>query len=139
MTQCGKHLWKKSICANQHPSLTISVWVVLDENAKRAKILWTITETCLNLGSPQEQQKSYPVQEDLTQISQHGPVIWKVMQRNVWRYCDLANKTTEKIFKVATPCMDNHQFKEEELGSVGELPNVCSLNVLKVLVIGMHW
>ena len=47
------------------------------------KILWTITETCLNLGSPQEQQKSYPVQEDLTQISQHGPVIWKVMQRNV--------------------------------------------------------
>ena len=32
----------------------------------------------------------------------------------VERYCELANKTTQKLDKVATPCVDDHQFKEEE-------------------------
>ena len=32
----------------------------------------------------------------------------------VERYCELANKTTQQLYKVATPCMDDHQFKEEE-------------------------
>ena len=36
------------------------------------------------------------------------------------RYCELANKTTQQIYKVATPCMDDHQFEEEENGSVVE-------------------
>ena len=35
-------------------------------------------------------------------------------QNCVERYCELANKTTEQLFKVATPCMDDHQFGEEE-------------------------
>ena len=49
------------------------------------------------------------------------------------RYCELANKTTQQLHKVATPCMDDHQFKEEEKGSVGELSKVCSQIVLKCL------
>ena len=32
----------------------------------------------------------------------------------VERYCELANTTTEQLFKVATPCMDDRQFKEED-------------------------
>ena len=36
----------------------------------------------------------------------------------------LQNKN--KLYKVATPCMDDHHFKEEEMGSVGELSKVCS-------------
>ena len=51
----------------------------------------------------------------------------------VERYCELANKTTEQVFKVATPCIDDHHFKEEELKSVGELSTVCSHIVLKCL------
>ena len=35
----------------------------------------------------------------------------------VERYCELANKTTEQQYKVATPCLDDHQFEEEEIGS----------------------
>ena len=31
----------------------------------------------------------------------------------VERYCELADKTTQQLYKVATPCIDNHQFKEE--------------------------
>ena len=51
----------------------------------------------------------------------------------VERYCELANKTTQQFFKVATQCMDDHQLKEEENESVGELSKVCSQIVLKCL------
>ena len=47
--------------------------------------------------------------------------------------CELANKTTQQLYKVATPCMDGHQFKEKELRSVGELATACLQNVLKCL------
>ena len=44
----------------------------------------------------------------------------------VERYCELANKTFQQLYKVATPCLDDHQFKDKEMGSVGELSAVCS-------------
>ena len=47
----------------------------------------------------------------------------------VERCCELANKTTQ----VATPCFDDHQLKEEEMGSVGELSKLSSQIVLKCL------
>ena len=58
---------------------------------------------------------------------------WLVMQRSVERYCELANKTTQQLYKVSTPCIDDHHFKEEEMKSVGELSNTCSQIVLKCL------
>ena len=51
----------------------------------------------------------------------------------VERYCELAYKTTQQLYKVATPCLDDHQFKEEELESVGELSKVCLQIVQKCL------
>ena len=51
----------------------------------------------------------------------------------VKRYCELANKTTQQLCKVCTPCNDDHHFKEEELKSVGELSKACSQIVLKCL------
>ena len=52
----------------------------------------------------------------------------------VERYCELANKTTEQLKKVATPCLDDHHFQEEEEnGSVGKFSTVCSQIVLKCL------
>ena len=50
----------------------------------------------------------------------------------VERYCELANKTTQQLYKVSTPCIDDHHFKEE-MKSVGELSQVCSQIVLKCL------
>ena len=49
----------------------------------------------------------------------------------VERHCELANRTTQQLYKVSTPCIDDHHFKEEELKSVGELPQECSQIVLK--------
>ena len=60
----------------------------------------------------------------------------------VERYCELANKTTQQLYKVSTPCIDDHHFKEEETTSVGELSNTCSQIVLKCLYlarIGRSW
>ena len=53
----------------------------------------------------------------------------------VERYCELANKTTQQLYKVSTPCIDDHHFKEEEeeVKSVGELSLECSQIVLKCL------
>ena len=51
----------------------------------------------------------------------------------VKRYCELANKTTQQLYKVSTPCIDDHHFKEEETKSVGDLSNACSQIVLKCL------
>ena len=48
-------------------------------------------------------------------------------------YCELTNKTTQQLYRVSTPCIDDHPFKEEELKSVGELSKVCSEIVLKCL------
>ena len=57
----------------------------------------------------------------------------------VERYCELANRTTQQLHEVATPRVDDHQFREEEMGCVGELSNVRSQSVLELLVLGVHW
>ena len=46
-------------------------------------------------------------------------------------HCELANRTTQQLYKVSTPCIDDHHFKAEESKSVGELSKVCSQMVLK--------
>ena len=51
----------------------------------------------------------------------------------VERYYELANKTTQQLYEVSTPCIDDHHSKEEEMKSVGELSNTCSQIVLKCL------
>ena len=62
-------------------------------------------------------------------------VLWhgRSCQEMCVRYCELANKTTQQLYKVSTPCLDDHHFREEELKSVGELSKVCSQIVLKCL------
>ena len=45
----------------------------------------------------------------------------------------MANKTTQQLYKVSTPCIDDHHNKEEETKSVGDLSNTCSQIVLKCL------
>ena len=73
-------------------------------------------------------------------VFRRGPMTWKLMPRNVEPYCELANKTTQQLYKVSAPCIDDHHFKEEEeLKSEGELSQVCSQIVLKMFVLGTYW
>ena len=44
------------------------------------------------------------------------------------RYCEMAHKTTQQLYKVSAPCIDDHHFKEEEMKSVGD----CNMYALKL-------
>ena len=77
-------------------------------------------------------EKSHLVQGNLTQTSLHGPMIRKFVQRIVCR--DIANWRTNQpsnCTKLQLHALMTIEFKEEELGSVGELSKVCSQIVLK--------
>ena len=57
----------------------------------------------------------------------------------VERYCELANKTTQQLYKVSTPCIDDHHFKEEEMKSVAQIVTNMLSNCSKMPVLGTDW
>ena len=110
----------------------MNILVALKENVKRAKMLWTITEICLNPKRLLELQKSCIIPRNFgANISSWSCDMEGHAKICVERYCELTNKTTQQLCKFATPCV--HHFKEEETKSVGELSKVCSQIVLKCL------
>ena len=131
MIRCGNYSIKKSIWENQHLSWITYTWAALKDNAKQAKILWTITEPCSNREFSREELRNYHSLN--LRISSWSYDMAGHAKKCVERYCELANKTTQQLYKVSTPCIDDHHFKEEEMKSVGELSQVCSQIVLKFL------
>ena len=65
--------------------------------------------------------------------SRTNAVVLKNAQKCVERYCELASKKVEQLYKVTHPRLDDHQFKQEELESAGVLSEVCSQVVFKCL------
>ena len=98
----------------------------------KQKILWTITEPCLNLEIQRRGTEKIPFSQNI-RISSWSYDMVGHAKKCVERYCELANKTTQQLYKVSTPCIDDHHFKEEETKSVGELSSTCSQIVLKCL------
>ena len=69
--------------------------------------------------------KSFLIHRNLAQTFPHGPMDMKGhAKKDVERYCQLA--TTQQLHKETTPCFDDHQFKEEEMGAVGKLSKMFS-------------
>ena len=91
--------------------------------------LWTIAEPCSNREFPRWERNYFSLK---IFVFLHG-LMEGHAKKCVERYCELANKTTQQLYKVSTPCIDDHHFKEEEMKSVGELSHVCSQIVLKCL------
>ena len=56
-------------------------------------------------------------------------------QECVERYCELAKEKVDQLYRFSSPFLDDHQLKQEELESVGELSEVCSQIVLKCLYV----
>ena len=137
LTQCRKYFSKKSIWANRHHSLTMSIWAAVNENAKRAKIMWTITETCLNPKYLLERQKSYLTPRKLAQAFLHGPMIWKVMQKSAWK--DTANWRTQPSNGTK---LQLHALTTINLKKNWDLLENCQKfahTFSKMLVFGTHW
>ena len=57
---------------------------------------------------------------NFTQKQSLGLMTWKVMRKSAWKYFVIwPTKKTVQLYQVSTPCLDDRNFKEEELGSVG--------------------
>ena len=92
----------------------------------------TITEPCSNPQLSAGGTEKLPCSENL-RISSWSYDMEGHAKKCVERYFELAHKTTQQLYKVSTPCIDDHHFKEEELKSVGELSKICSQIVVKCL------
>ena len=57
----------------------------------------------------------------------------------VERYCELATKTTQQSYKVATPCMDDHHFKEKRIEIRGRLVKSMLSDCPEMLKLGTYW
>ena len=57
-------------------------WAALNVNAKSVKILWTITEPCLNREFQRGEQRNYHSLKIFVFL--HGRMTWLVIQRSVW-------------------------------------------------------
>ena len=115
MTSKWLDRWKKSI-----------TWDVLNVNANRMILSLRNIQRCLNHIFL------------LEQLTNNQGVAWSHdmeghARKCAERYCVLVNKKVEQLYKVSSPCLDYHQFKKEELESVGESSKVCSQIVLTCL------
>ena len=132
LIRCGKYSIKKSIWENQHLSWIMKTWAALKDNCEISKDIVdnyrTMFESRISAGGVEK----LPFPQNL-RISSWSYDMAGHAKKCVERYCELANKTTQQLYKVCTPCIDDHHFKEEEMKSVGELSQVCSQIVLKSL------
>ena len=115
--RCENYEIKKSIWENQHLSWIMYTWAALKDNVKKAKILLTITEPCLNHEFPRGGFEKLPFPQNL-RISSWSNDMEGHAKKCVGRYCELADRTTQQLCKVSTPCIDDHHFKENEMKSV---------------------
>ena len=130
------HMWMKllKLVDLREPTSFLDYLGCTQCDCKPNEFLLTRREKCSNHEFLSGQLKNYQGGTNLTQKLSRGPTTWKVMSKSgVERYCQLADKKTEQLYKVLTPCLDDHHFKKEELESVGEFSDVCSQIVLKCL------
>ena len=103
-------------------------------NANRMIQLLNNQRRCLNHVFLLEQLKNYQDGKNLTHKRWRGPTTMKDMLKNALSdTVNWAHKKIEQLYKVSTSCLDDHQLKQEELESVGELSEVCSHIVLTCL------
>ena len=57
----------------------------------------------------------------------------------VERYCELANKTTHQLYKVSTPCIDDHLFKEGRIKICERIVKSMFTNCSEMLVLDTNW
>ena len=132
LIRCGKHSIKKSIWGEPTSFLDHVYLGCTQRQCQTSKDIVdnyrTMFESRISAGGAEK----LPYPQNL-RISSWSYDMEGHAKKRVERYCELANKTTQQLYKVSTPCIDDHHFKEEEMKSVGELSQVCSQIVLKCL------
>ena len=136
-------MWKKlkSVDVDEPTSFLDRVYLdVLNVNADRMKRWLNNLQRCWNHVFLLEQQKNYrDGKKTHAKTSAWSYDMEGHAPKSVERYCELANKKVEQRYKVPNPCLDDHQFKQEELKSVGELSEVCSQIFLSFYFRSASW
>ena len=138
LIRCAKYSTKKLIWENQHHSL---IHVYLGCTQRQCEISKDIVDNYKNMFESRISAgavEKLPEAKALGKLETNTASSWSYdmeghAKKCVERYCELASKTTQQLYKVETPCMDDHQFGEEEIGSIVVLSTVCSQFVLKCL------
>ena len=132
---CGQIDEKMWILTNPHHFLTMCTCDALSVNANRMKqslnnIRRCLDHTCYRWS---DRQTTGMAETSRTNSSVVLRTWTGHAEKCVERYCELANKKVEQLHEVSHPCLDDHQFNQEELDSVVELSEVCSQIVLTCL------
>ena len=132
--QSGRNWWHLWTLTNPHHFLITCTWDALSGNAKPNE---TSIEQCTKLF---ESRISAGSNRKLLGWEKHQAqtVAWSYdmeghAQKCVERFCELANKKVEQLYKVSSPCLDDDLCKQEELESVVEISQVCSHNFWECL------
>ena len=116
LIRCGTYSIKKSIWENQHLSLIMYNLGCTQRQREISKDIVdnyrVMFESRISAGATEK----LPCSGNL-RISSWSDDMEGHAKKCVERYFELANKTTQQLYKVSTPCL---HFKEEELKSVGE-------------------
>ena len=82
-------------------------------------------------------EKNYRDGNNLSHKQSRCPTTWRDTLKNASNgTVNLQTRKWSNFTKVSHPCLDDHQFKQEELESVGESSEVCSQIVLKCSYLG---
>ena len=112
----------------------MKTWVALKDNVKFAKILWTITEPCLNREFQQEELKNLHTLRIFVFL--HGLMIWKVMQRNVWS--DIVSWQTRRLNNAAKYLLHASMTTTSKKKKWNLLEN-CQIHALKLFWNACTW
>ena len=139
LIRCGKYSIKKLIWENQHLSLIMCTWAALNDNAKQAKILWTITEPCLNRQFLRGGISEITISSKYVVFSSWSYDMAGHAKKCVERYCELANKTTQQLYKVSTPCIDDPPLQRRRNEICWRIVTSMLSNCSEMLILGTNW
>ena len=95
---------------------------------------------CLNRVFLLEQLKNYRGGQSLAKNPWLGPTTWKdMLEQALSDTVNWQTRTWSSFTKFQYFCLDDHQFKQEELESAGELSHDCSQFVFEMLVLHTNW
>ena len=135
LIRCGNYSTKKSIWENQHLSWIMYTLGCTQRQCQISKEIVDNYRTMFESRISAAGTENLPYSENF-RISSWSYDMAGHAKKCVERYGALADKTTQQLYKVSTPCIDDHHVKEEETKSVGELSNTCSQIFLKCLYLG---
>ena len=109
--RCGKYSAKKLIWENQPLSSIMCTWRCSQRHCEISKDIVDNYRTMFESRISAVTTEKLPFPQNL-RISSWSYDMAGHARKCVERYCESANKTTQQLYKVSTPCIDDHHFKE---------------------------